>query len=349
MLEFISNFWGIGLVLVLLTLIIVKAFKLRDMALNTLEVNHQSKLLQITKHVTEQAKEKAAYAEELEMLKLRYMAGIILFFFIAMVLCLYLWKFNGLAFGDTADVWGQMGDYFGGMLNPIFAFASFLALLYTIRIQSEELRMTREELSKSASAAIKSAELEERNLNQQVINIDRQFNIARYKELMGLVRGKAELINKLIFEDYTELESNTVGRHTILRPKNVPSIRVWFNYQIGDAKNAAYAAGVSDVLLTYIKDRLKQPLSGLVARHNRLIYLRRELVLLGLLLKDLEALSKDEVTFIRADIQFAVGVLLCSGIVLYKDPELTGINSDIGCPFNGFLDGYRIKLDISTQ
>ncbi|HJS15896.1 hypothetical protein [Rheinheimera sp.] len=157
MLEFISNFWGIGFVLVLLIFIVLKIFDLRVLALNTLRANHQSKLLLIGEKASEQAKEKAAYAEELEMLKLRYMAGIILFFFIAMVLCLYLWKFNGLAFGDTADVWGQMGDYFGGMLNPIFAFASFMALLYTIKIQSEELRLSREELAASSKAQQESS------------------------------------------------------------------------------------------------------------------------------------------------------------------------------------------------
>lgn len=48
--------------------------------------------------------------------------------------------------------WGPVGDFFGGMLNPVLAFASFIALLYTIRIQSEELRLTRDELSKSVMA-----------------------------------------------------------------------------------------------------------------------------------------------------------------------------------------------------
>lgn len=29
---------------------------------------------------------------------------------------------------------GTLGDYVGGMLNPILAFASFMALLYTIKL-----------------------------------------------------------------------------------------------------------------------------------------------------------------------------------------------------------------------
>lgn len=65
---------------------------------------------------------------------------------------IYLLKFYSYPISSTAAEWGQMGDFFGGMLNPILAFASFIALLSTIRIQSEELRLTREEFTKSSKA-----------------------------------------------------------------------------------------------------------------------------------------------------------------------------------------------------
>ena len=41
---------------------------------------------------------------------------------------------------------GTLGDYFGGMLNPVFSFMALIALLYTIRIQSAELKLSRNEL-----------------------------------------------------------------------------------------------------------------------------------------------------------------------------------------------------------
>ena len=44
------------------------------------------------------------------------------------------------------EVWGMFGDYIGGTLNPLLAFLSLIALLITIRLQSNELRATREEL-----------------------------------------------------------------------------------------------------------------------------------------------------------------------------------------------------------
>ncbi|RVT49026.1 hypothetical protein EMM73_00005 [Rheinheimera sediminis] len=56
------------------------------------------------------------------------------------VIVLYLDTFGTRDFSSDPEQWGQMGDYFGGMLNPILAFASFIALLYTIGIQSDTQR-----------------------------------------------------------------------------------------------------------------------------------------------------------------------------------------------------------------
>jgi uncharacterized membrane protein len=58
---------------------------------------------------------------------------------------LYLYEFHGGLSGDQA-LWGQFGDFLGGVLNPIFAFASFLIVLvalYEQRLQSEDERLDR--------------------------------------------------------------------------------------------------------------------------------------------------------------------------------------------------------------
>jgi hypothetical protein len=40
---------------------------------------------------------------------------------------------------------GQVGDFFGGILNPLLSFMALLGVLYTIRIQGQELKEAREE------------------------------------------------------------------------------------------------------------------------------------------------------------------------------------------------------------
>lgn len=68
------------------------------------------------------------------------------------VFVVYFVNFYG-SLSSRQEDFGTFGDFVGGTLNPIFAFASFLALLYTIIVQlsqlkqnQEELQMTREEL-----------------------------------------------------------------------------------------------------------------------------------------------------------------------------------------------------------
>lgn len=55
---------------------------------------------------------------------------------ITLLVSAFIETFRNHPISKDPQHWGQMGDFFGGMLNPILAFASFLALLYTIRIQS---------------------------------------------------------------------------------------------------------------------------------------------------------------------------------------------------------------------
>lgn len=51
-----------------------------------------------------------------------------------------------------ADKWGQFGDFFGGILNPLVAFAAFYWLTQSVKIQKTELELAREASQKSAQA-----------------------------------------------------------------------------------------------------------------------------------------------------------------------------------------------------
>lgn len=143
----------------------------------------------------------------------------------------YIAKFgiNGVS-GDPSQ-WGQMGDFFGGMLNPALAFASFMALLYTIRIQSEELKLTRDELSKTASAAQKSSQLEEQNLTIQSSILQDKIRIAQYSNL-------SLMINKHIDNIYNSLNEPILYRDgNMLVPSGTAISRVYF--LIGEVRRAA--------------------------------------------------------------------------------------------------------------
>lgn len=75
----------------------------------------------------------------------------------------YRSAFPGGIIKDHA-LWGQAGDFFGGVLNPAFALLSLTALLYTIHLQRVDLVESRRQLTKAANAQTKS----ERALSKQV-------------------------------------------------------------------------------------------------------------------------------------------------------------------------------------
>jgi hypothetical protein len=73
----------------------------------------------------------------------------------------------GLA-SDTGIALGAAGDFFGGILNPLVAFAALIALLYAIRIQKKELQLTTKALEDSSNALRGQERLYQRQLFNQV-------------------------------------------------------------------------------------------------------------------------------------------------------------------------------------
>lgn len=60
---------------------------------------------------------------------------------------LYTYHFWQTPISSDPTMWGALGDYLGGILNPFFGFFALLALLLTLKIQSEELHLSREEMT----------------------------------------------------------------------------------------------------------------------------------------------------------------------------------------------------------
>jgi len=67
----------------------------------------------------------------------------------------------------SKEVLGQFGDFVGGTLNPLLSLLALAAILWTIILQSEELKATREELKRFAEAQREQAE----NLRLQLTQI----------------------------------------------------------------------------------------------------------------------------------------------------------------------------------
>lgn len=72
-------------------------------------------------------------------------------------------------FAINKSNFGEWGDFFGGVLNPIFTFLTFMGLLITIVIQKKELRESRLEMRRSGDA------LREQSKSLQKTNFENTF------------------------------------------------------------------------------------------------------------------------------------------------------------------------------
>lgn len=94
---------------------------------------------------------------------------------------------------DTLEILGPFGDFFGGMLNPILTFCSFMALLMTIVLQQKELKLTREELEETRKATRDSAEaLQEQSHSIKLQNFENTF--------FNMLNLHREIINNLLLK-----------------------------------------------------------------------------------------------------------------------------------------------------
>lgn len=64
----------------------------------------------------------------------------------------YVIYFWALPRTNDPDKWGTFGDFFGGLMNPLVAFAAFYWLTQSVKLQKKELAETKAALVESAAA-----------------------------------------------------------------------------------------------------------------------------------------------------------------------------------------------------
>ncbi|WP_368623426.1 hypothetical protein [Paraburkholderia sp. BR13444] len=67
-------------------------------------------------------------------------------------IALYVWQF-GTHLSTKQDEWAGFGDYFGGVLNPVFALLAFFGLLWSIQKQGAEFRDSLQLLQRQTTSA----------------------------------------------------------------------------------------------------------------------------------------------------------------------------------------------------
>lgn len=127
------------------------------------------------------------------------MLGVGAVFAIMSVMIAVVWHFwigsdiplIAMANHETAQYWGQLGDFVGGLLNPLLSFAALMAVLYSVKMQRKELALARGEARENYRIQI-----------QQRQNFERQNFEAVFFRLLDI---HARLANELTIPVGTNL------------------------------------------------------------------------------------------------------------------------------------------------
>ncbi|MGE4382282.1 MAG: putative phage abortive infection protein [Arcobacter sp.] len=131
---------------------------------------------------------------------------------------------------DVIGVLGPFGDFFGGILNPILTFCSFMALLMTIILQQKELGLTRKELKETKQATKDSANalIEQSNSIKQQNFENTFFNMLNlYFSLKSRLNQNPPKVENIKYKidniDYT-FNAKEYERNILLREEGIPRL-----------------------------------------------------------------------------------------------------------------------------
>lgn len=117
------------------------------------------------------------------------------------------------------DLLGPFGDFFGGMLNPILTFCTFMALLMTIILQQRELKLSREQVAisvKELGETRKATEISSQALTEQSNSLKIQNFENTFFKMIDLHNNISyKLDGKTTFRP-TAHQYNHIGRYTPL-------------------------------------------------------------------------------------------------------------------------------------
>jgi hypothetical protein len=94
-----------------------------------------------------------------------------------------------MGFGSQAD-FGAFGDFLGGVLNPILGFATVALLIWSLKMQRDELALTRQELKETKQETALSRQA----MQEQVVHFQQEAKLNELTRLLERSHKKYEVI-----------------------------------------------------------------------------------------------------------------------------------------------------------
>lgn len=103
--------------------------------------------------------------------------------FLLVLIAAYGFAFIKNGWATTPEAWGQLGDYIGGLLNPLVAGFALMAVVVSVRLQKAELAETRRELENSRLA-----------MQEQATTAEQQRREQRFFDFLNIYRSTTDSI-----------------------------------------------------------------------------------------------------------------------------------------------------------
>lgn len=138
--------------------------------------------------------------------------------------------------------WGQAGDFFGGVLNPLLSFMALMAVLYTVKLQRQEIKEAREETKISNRIQDKQTAIFERQNFEAVLFRLFEVHVRIAERAMVSSSGQGNLFASLTSQAISELSlldaslalddlaSTSKGRYYLFRQKEVEKLSTAARY-----------------------------------------------------------------------------------------------------------------------
>lgn len=101
----------------------------------------------------------------------------------------------GIGYWDSLEKWAQTGDFFGGVLNPIFAFLSLILIAYTLTQNKQALTQSRKAIEQSEKA------LAQNELALKTGNKELELSRIEYSKSVEALKEQVEQFNFQRFEN----------------------------------------------------------------------------------------------------------------------------------------------------
>lgn len=141
----------------------------------------------------------------------------------ACLLIMYFMNFNG-GWGNQGD-FGAFGDFLGGVLNPILGFATVGLLIWSLKLQMNELSLSRQELALTRQELAETkaeTALSRKAVEAQVDHLHKEAKINELLRLMATMKTKCDhMLNSRVNEDPISLldtnpDGSVLTSHTVI-------------------------------------------------------------------------------------------------------------------------------------